>query len=73
MEIKIINVYEKYIGLDKTVYEVLINNDCLLCIRKSVYKKWKHGKYIVEKQGSEYVFIKKKSGKLVNRYNVGVY
>jgi hypothetical protein len=73
MEIHIINIYEKYIGLDEPVYDVLINNDCLLRIRKKVYKKWKKGKYIVEKQGCEYVFKKSKSGKLVERCNVGVY
>ena len=73
MEIQIINIYEKYIGLDEPVYDVLINNDCLLRIRKKVYKKWKKGKYIVEKQGCEYIFKRIKNGKLVERLNVGVY
>ena len=73
MEIHIINIFEKYFDLSEPVYDVLINNDCLLRIRDSIYQKWKKGKYIVDKQGCEYVFIEKETKKLVDRLNVGVY
>lgn len=73
MKIEVVSDNVRLLGVHEIIYEISINDDRFIYIRKTVFEKLNIGEYMLQINGFMISIIDRNNGKLVDKLTNSIY